>query len=78
MNRVEVLMTNKADAMSVKTCTAATFLVFNVCDYHQLYLFVRIEQIIDSYIQLCSVSLLQATRFHASFYIYGSDYPTYL
>lgn len=60
-------MTDTADAMFVENGTAVNDRVFNIADYHQTSLFLRIEQIEDPSIPLRDVSLSHVTAQHASF-----------
>lgn len=76
MEIVEVLATNRADAMFVKNSTAVNVRVFDMIDHRQMDLFVGIVQIEDSKILLCDVSLWHVTSLRASLHMYGFDYSS--
>lgn len=67
-------MTDGADEMSVKNCAAVNGRLFNVRDYHQAVLFVRIDQIQDTDILLRDVGLSHVTSSRASFQTHGFDF----
>lgn len=52
-----VPVTDRRDAISIKIVTTFNIFVFDVNDYHQTYLFVRIRQIEDPNTPLCDICL---------------------
>lgn len=71
---MDVLVTGKAYAISVENGIALSVRVFNVKDYHQTNLILRIEQIEDLNILLGDFSLLQVTTWRAAAHMYGFGY----
>lgn len=67
MEIVEVPRTNKTDAVSDKNYNLVNVFVFNVSDYHQSDLFVRIGCIASTDIHLRDISLSHVTMLRASF-----------
>lgn len=70
MEIVEVPVTNSAAAMSVYNGINVKVCVFNVRDYHQVNLLVRIEDVEDPVIPLCDVGLPHVTSLRALFHMY--------
>lgn len=65
MGMVEVPLTDTVDTMSVENGTSVNFRFFNISDYHQTVLFVRIEKIKDPHITLPDISLSLVTSLRA-------------
>lgn len=74
MEIVQVPLTSRADAVTVKHSTAVKFCIFNVNDYHQAELFARIDHIDDPDIPLRDASLSPVPSLRDSFGIYGFEY----
>lgn len=69
-----VPVTDRTDARSVENDTAVSFHVFNVSEYHQPDLSVRIEQTKGPVIRLLDLSLPHDTSLHTTFRMYGFNY----
>lgn len=57
--------------MSIKDCTAVSVRPCNVSEYHQMDVFVRIEQVEDGTIPRRDASWSHVTSLHASLHTYG-------
>lgn len=67
---VKVPVTDRADATSIENSIAVRFRVFNMSDYHQKDLFVRVEQTENPDIPLRDVKLSHVPLLCASFRMY--------
>lgn len=75
MDMMEDLVADKGDAISAENVNAGSARVFNVNDYHQIDIFLGIEQIEDPNSLLHDVSLSHVASLRASVHVHGFSYP---